>query len=468
MFIKWNKQSLSAALSSSINFECNASSVSIDSRSISSGQIFLALTGKSDGHLYIKQALDSGAACAIAEHVPNNCSANDKIIIVSNTLEALNKLALYQRNQVQNLKAIAVTGSVGKTTTKEMLASVLENFGKTTFSKASYNNHIGVPFTLETLEQDSQYGVFEVGMNHFGEIAPLSKMIRPDIAIITTLAPSHIGHLGSMEGIADEKSDIFSGLNANGSALIHGDHPLAERMKNNAKKHNVSKLFTAGKTDGMDAQLINYQTMANKQGCLVTAKIFGKNINYSLKFVGEHYAFNSLYVLLCAEILGLDLEIAAQHLSAVPPVIGRGQMLKLQLANGAPIFVFDDAYNANPTSMKAGLKAFCEINTAGKRIAILGQMGELGDLSDQYHIETGEFINTLPIDCVHVVGAMAKPLYNALSADKKGIWSETVDTLKPNFISNFKGNENLFLKGSNSQRLQELVSLLKSSLSAAA
>ena len=469
MSMKWNKSSLSAALNSEISFECNADSVVIDSRNLGKNSIFVALTtGQTDGHLHIKHALENGAICAIAQYIPENCTSNDKIILVPNTLEALNNLGIYQRKLANNLKAIAVTGSVGKTTTKEMIASVLQNFGTTVFSKASYNNHIGVPFTLAQLTHDTTYGVFEVGMNHFGEIAPLSRMIKPDIAIITTLAPSHIGNLGSMEGIADEKSDIFAGLKPGGSALIHGDHPLAERMQSNAKTYNVANVFTVGKSANMDAQLLNYQTTSDNSGCVVTTQILGKTITYPLKFVGEHYAFNSLYVLLCAKILGLDLELTAQHLASATPVIGRGQMLKLILDNGLPIFVFDDAYNANPTSMKAGLKAFCEIKAEGKRIAVVGQMGELGNLSDSYHQEVGSFLNTLPIDCVHVVGPAAKPLYEALSSNKKGMWAETVDSLKPDFISNLNGHENIFLKGSNSQRLYELVALMKDSLAKAA
>lgn len=461
--MKWNAESLSKALACNINFDCNANAISIDSRNINDGEIFLALTGKSDGHLYIKNALANKAVCAIAEYVPDNCTSSDKIIVVPNSLHALENLGIYQRNIAQSLKSIAVTGSVGKTTTKEMLASVLENFGETTFSKASYNNHIGVPLTLTQLNSATQFGVFEVGMNNFGEIGPLSSMVCPDLAIITTIAPSHIGNLGSIEGIADEKSDIFKGLKPGGVAFIHGDHPLAYRMQENAKKYNVAKVFTSGKANGMDARLVNYESKTSS-GCVVTAEIFGKQLTYSLKFVGEHYAFNSLYVLLCAEILGLDLAKATQYLSAAVPVIGRGQMLKFQLANGLPVFVFDDSYNANPTSMKAGLKAFCEINTVGKRVAVIGQMGELGGLSDQYHAEIGEFLNALPIDCVHVVGLMAKPLYNVLSADKKGQWAATVEALKPEFINSFKGDESLFLKGSNSQKLSELVALMKNSL----
>lgn len=464
--MKWNAESLSRSLSCDVNFACNASAISIDSRSINDGEIFLALTGNSDGHLYINNAFANKASCVIAEYVPSDCTNGDKIIVVPNSLRALEKLGMYQRTIANSLKAIAVTGSVGKTTTKEMLASVLENFGETIFSKASYNNHIGVPLTLTQLNKNTQFGVFEVGMNNFGEIAPLSSMVCPDIAIITTVAPSHIGNLGSIEGITDEKSDVFNGLKSGGVALIHGDHPLACRMHENAKKYNVAKIFTSGKANGMDARLVNYESK-DSLGCLVTAKIFGKQLTYSLKFVGEHYAFNSLYVLLCAEILGLDLAKAAQCLSEAVPIIGRGQMLTFQLANSLPIFVFDDSYNANPTSMKAGLKAFCEIKTIGKRVAVVGQMGELGELSDQYHAEIGEYLNTLSIDCVHVVGIMAKPLYNALSADRKGQWNATVDGLKPEFINSFEGNEHVFLKGSNSQKLSELVVLMKNSLNLA-
>ncbi len=465
---RWNNETLKNTLRLDVPFSVVSHTLCVDSRLLQQGDIFIALSGKQDGHEFVRQALDKGAACAIVDRTPKNTNDLDKLIYVNNTQQALNDLGLYGRSRATNLKAIAVTGSVGKTTTKEMLRSTLHHFGPTIYSKASYNNHLGVPLSLALLQHDSEFGVFEVGMNHKGEILPLSKMVEPDIAIITTIAPSHIGNMGSLEDIVDEKCSIFAGLNQNGKALLHGDHPLFERMKNNAQDYGVKNIFTAGRRAGLDARLLHYQPMQQGKRALITAEIFGKIVAYPLQFAGEHYAFDSLYVLLTAEILGLDLGLVMQQLAKVQPVTGRGQMLNLQLPNGQTIFVFDDAYNANPASMTAGLKSFCSMHHEGRKIAVIGQMGELGERSDLYHIETGNFINSLPIDCVHVIGTNAKCLFETINKEKRGLWFETVDELKERFIHTLEGRESIFLKGSLSQRLPELVMHLKNQLKAVA
>ena len=465
---RWNNETLKNTLRLDVPFSVVSHTLCVDSRLLQQGDIFIALSGKQDGHEFVRQALDKGAACAIVDRTPKNTNDLDKLIYVNNTQQALNDLGLYGRSRATNLKAIAVTGSVGKTTTKEMLRSTLHHFGPTIYSKASYNNHLGVPLSLALLQHDSEFGVFEVGMNHKGEILPLSKMVEPDIAIITTIAPSHIGNMGSLEDIVDEKCSIFAGLNQNGKALLHGDHPLFERMKNNAQDYGVKNIFTAGRRAGLDARLLHYQPMQQGKRALITAEIFGKIVAYPLQFAGEHYAFDSLYVLLTAEILGLDLGLVMQQLAKVQPVTGRGQTLNLQLPNGQTIFVFDDAYNANPASMTAGLKSFCSMHHEGRKIAVIGQMGELGERSDLYHIETGNFINSLPIDCVHVIGTNAKCLFETINKEKRGLWFETVDELKERFIHTLEGRESIFLKGSLSQRLPELVMHLKNQLKAVA
>jgi len=465
---RWNNETIKNALKLEVPFSFNAHTLCVDSRQVQQGDIFIALLGNQDGHDFVRQALDKGAACAIVERTPPNTSDQDKIIYVKNSQQALNDLGQYSRSLATSLRAIAVTGSVGKTTTKEMLRSTLHYFGPTIYSKASYNNHLGVPLSLAMLRHDTAFGVFEVGMNHKGEILPLANMIKPDLAIITTIAPSHIGNMGSLEEIVDEKCSIFSSLNKNGVALLHGDHPLFERMKKNAQDQGVKNIFTAGRQTGSDARLLHYQPIHQGKSSLITVEIFGKIVAYPLQFAGDHYAFDSLYVLLSAEILGLDLGQVMQHLAKVQPMVGRGQMFQLQLGNGRTIFVFDDAYNANPASMIAGLKSFCTMNHEGRKIAIIGQMGELGENSDQYHKELGEFINNLPIDTVHVIGNQAKCLFETTIKEKRGSWFESIDDLKEEFISTLEGGESIFLKGSLSQRLQELVLLLKNQLKAVA
>lgn len=465
---RWNNETLKNALKLEIPFSIAAHTLCVDSRQLQQGDIFIAFSGKQDGHDFVRQALDKGAACAIVERTPVNTNNQDKLVYVKSSQQALNDLAQYSRATAINLKAIAITGSVGKTTTKEMLRSTLHYFGSTIYSKASYNNHLGVPLSLAMLRHGSEFGVFEVGMNHKKEILPLAKMIEPDIAIITTVSPSHIGNMGSLEDIADEKCSIFASLNQNGKALLHNDNPLFEKMKKNAQNYGVKNIFTAGRKSGSDARLLHYQPIHQGKSALVTVEIFGKIVAYPLQFAGDHYAFDSLYVLLSAEILGLDLGQVMQYLAKVQPVIGRGQMFNLQLNNGQTIFVFDDAYNANPASMMAGLKSFCTMNHEGQKIAIIGQMGELGENSNSYHMEMGNFINTLPIDCVHVIGTEAQCLFETITKEKRGFWFETVDDLKEEFISTLKGGESIFLKGSLSQRLQELVLLLKNQFKAVA
>lgn len=465
---RWTKDSLRVALNCNIPFDVVSHNLCIDTRQLQRGDIFIAIKGSKDGHDHVKRAFELGAVCAIVESTPTNMEDTSKLIYVDNTLKALTDLGIYSRSNSVKLRAIAVTGSVGKTTTKEMLRSVLHFFGPTIYSKASYNNHLGVPLSLSLLGSDSKYGVFEVGMDHVGEIAPLAKIVEPEVAIITTIAPSHIGNLGSLEAIVDEKCQIFTSLRENGIAMVHGDHPLFERIQSNAKSHGVHNIFTVGHKAGLDARLLHYQPVQQGTKGLVTAEIFGKIVAYPLHFAGEQYAFNSLYVLLTAEVLGLDLGETIQQLAKVQPVIGRGQMHNLQLPNGLPIFVYDDAYNANLVSMSAGLKSFCAIPHQGKRIAIIGQMGGLGDHSDSHHLKIAEYINTLPIDRVHVVGPLAKGLHQALNDQKRGDWFPTVDELKENFLSELKGYESIFLKGSLTQRLQELVALLKNQFKAVA
>ena len=332
---------------------------------------------------------------------------------------------------------------------------MLESAGRTHASVASYNNHWGVPLTLARMPAQTEFGIFEIGMNHAGEITPLTKMVRPHIAIITTIAPVHLEAFDSIEGIADAKAEIFSGLEPGGMAIVHRDIAQYERIAIQAGSLHV---LSFGESEDANARLLS--TSPQSEGQHITAQILGTQLTYHLGAPGRHMAINSLSILLAAHSLGLDLATAAQALAYFKPPTGRGARFELPIANGT-LTLIDESYNANPASMRAALTLLGEMEVTGRRIAILGDMLELGPQSADLHQGLIDSILANKIDLVFASGPMMKHLFDALPASLKGEWVAEAQALVSVLTQSIKAGEALMIKGSNGSRMGPVVAKLK-------
>lgn len=376
----WESQHIAKAINGKASCDFAATGVAFDSREISGGDLFIALKGEqSDGHLYLDKAIKAGAAGAIVSEPfdgPN--------VLVDDTAEALDLLGKAARTRT-DAKIIGVTGSVGKTGVKEALHAALNrsSIGKAHRSLKSYNNHVGVPLSLSRMPQDAKYGVFEMGMNHAGELSALTQLVQPDAAIITAIAPAHIGHFSGEEEIADAKGEIFEGLREGGTAIIPFDSPHYERLRERASRH-AGHIVSFGLREGADVRAVDI-VPAPMGGSLVTARLGDHNLCFTIAMPGEHWVSNALAVLAAVRAVGGDLACAGLALADLEGLAGRGQRHILTLKDGGSALLIDESYNANPVSMKATLDQMSSEPCEGKRIVLLGAMGELGDQSRHYH-----------------------------------------------------------------------------------
>jgi UDP-N-acetylmuramoyl-tripeptide--D-alanyl-D-alanine ligase len=434
-----------------------ASGVSIDTRTLQPGDLFVALKDVRDGHDFLDAAFAAGASAAL---VSDRRAAAGPVLQVDDTLIALQRLAETARNR-SPAKRIGVTGSVGKTSTKDTIAACLSAIAPTHASIKSYNNHWGVPLTLARMMKSSAFGVFEMGMNHRGEIEPLAKLVAPDVAIITWIAPAHIENLGSLEAIADEKADIYAGLKPDGAALVPADAPFADRLlaHAHARSHRVLRF---GAAPGCDARLINF-TPDPDGGSIIAAEILGAPIRFKIGAQGAHWANNSLAALLAVAALDADIAKAAAALESFAAPAGRGQVLKLT-CNGAAFTLIDDSYNANPTSMAAALSSLAarQPGPNGRRIAALGDMLELGENEARYHAELAGPIAAAGVDLVYCAGPRMAALWQALPQERRGAHTETASELTIRLKQDLRTGDVVLAKGSNGSKLHELVAALKS------
>jgi UDP-N-acetylmuramoyl-tripeptide--D-alanyl-D-alanine ligase len=418
--------------------------ISIDTRTLVQGDLFFAIKGDSDGHDYVVSALDKGAAAAVVDEAHATALAgHGPLYIVHDVLEALQRLGLAARTR-SSARIIAVTGSVGKTSTKEALRLVFSQGGPTHASVASYNNHWGVPLTLARMPKSAYYGIFEIGMNHAGEITPLVGMVQPHVAI------------------ADAKAEIFSGLMRGGAAIINRDGAQFERLLEHAKASPAGHIVSFGEHEMADARLVGVELAADHS--IVHARIFGRDITYRLGAPGKHLAINSLAVLLTARATGLPLETAVESLAFFEAQAGRGQRLILETEQG-PFTVIDESYNANPTSMRAALAlaGALPVEAGGKRIAVLGDMLELGPDEATWHAGLAKDVNLNHIDLVFAAGPRMKSLFNALSIERRGAWCETAAELEPKVLAAIHQGDVIVIKGSNGSRMTKIVAALKQS-----
>jgi UDP-N-acetylmuramoyl-tripeptide--D-alanyl-D-alanine ligase len=435
--------------------------ISIDSRTLAPGDAFFAIQGDHrDGHDFVAAALASKAGLAVAAADRRSELPQDvPLLVVPDVLAALRALAAAARARLQG-KVIGVTGSVGKTGTKEALRLALSQDGETHASAASYNNHWGVPLSLARCPASARYAVLEMGMNHAGEIEPLSRLARPHVAIITTVAPVHLEFFGSLAKIADAKAEIFLGLEAGGAAVINRDNSQFAHLKRRAKQAGVARIVSFGEHEQADARLIK---CALHPGCsAVQADILGTELTYKIGAPGRHLVHNSLAVLAAAVLVGADLALAALALADFKPASGRGAAFEIDLPGG-PATVIDESYNANPASMAAALALLGQrpVGARGRRIAVLGDMLELGPRGRALHRGLLAPVDANAIDLVFCCGPLMRALWRALPASRRGGYAEDSAALEPQVLSAVGAGDVVMVKGSLGSRMAPIVKALQ-------
>ncbi|MCX7296270.1 MAG: UDP-N-acetylmuramoylalanyl-D-glutamyl-2,6-diaminopimelate--D-alanyl-D-alanine ligase [Hyphomicrobiales bacterium] len=444
----------SGALSDGVN------GISIDSRTVAQGDAFVALTDARDGHDFVAAALKLGASLAIVARAKRAMFAADApLLLVDDVLEALRDLARAARART-SAKIIAVTGSVGKTGTKEALRLALSADGETHASAASYNNHWGVPLSLARCPANVKYAVFEIGMNHAGEITPLVAMVRPHVAIVTTIEPVHLEYFGSLEKIADAKAEIFTGIAPGGAAVINRDNSQYKRLAAAAKAAGVARIVSFGENSKADTRLMRH-SLQSDSSC-VHASILGEDVTYKLGAPGKHLVLNSLAVLTAAALAGADLALAALALNQLRAPVGRGARMTLNVSGGTALLI-DESYNANPASMAAAIALLGQaaIGPQGRRIAVLGDMLELGDQGEALHAALAGPIDTAHIVLVYCSGPLMHSLWQALPSGRRGGYAETAAQLEPVVLAGLRGGDAVMVKGSFGSKMGPIVKALE-------
>jgi UDP-N-acetylmuramoyl-tripeptide--D-alanyl-D-alanine ligase len=449
--VLWTSEEIVAATGGTLHgspFE--VSGVTFDSREVEHGWLFVAMPGTvADGHDFVAKAFAAGAAGALVSQ-----PADGPHILVADVPEALTKLAIASRERMQGT-VVGVTGSVGKTSTKEALFAALDRYarGRVHRSVKSYNNHTGVPLSLARMPRDSEFAVLEMGMNAKGEIAALTRLVRPHVALITTIASAHIEHLGSMEAIADAKAEIFEGLEPDGVAIVPEDTPYRDRLVKAARAH-ADRIVTFGNGEADVAAV--HAVRSDNGGSLVTARLVESDLTYTIAQRGEHWVANSLGVLAAVEAVGADLAIAGLALADMGGLKGRGERHRLNVEGGTYLLI-DESYNANPASMAATLKALGEERDAERRIAVLGPMRELGEHADELHAGLAPAVLAAKVDRLILVNADMQPLEDALDGALPVDRAADAEEAASRLAAIVRPGDAVLVKASNSIGLAKLV-----------
>ncbi|MEM9394746.1 MAG: UDP-N-acetylmuramoyl-tripeptide--D-alanyl-D-alanine ligase [Pseudomonadota bacterium] len=446
------------------------SGLSIDTRELEVGDLFIALKAVRDGHDFVAQALDAGAAAALVSHVPDGLPQDAPLLVVDDVQTALEALGRAGRARLsQDACVIGVTGSVGKTSAKEMLRTVLAPQGRTHAAIRSFNNHWGVPLTLARMPADTAFAVIEIGMNHPGEIAPLARMARPHVALITTIAPAHLEALGSLEGIAVEKASIFEGLEPDGIAVIPGDLPQTSILAEAAERL-AGETVTFGAGAQNDHQVLSVSV--GHGATVAEARARQTPLVMKVATPGRHFIDNALGVLAVVEAVGADLAQGLVALTKWAPPEGRGTFEALQLdpvMDNMTADLLDDAFNANPSSLSAALDVLSGTEprhdvgrvSKGRRIAILGDMLELGSEEAALHAAIADHPSIPTITRVHCVGPRMRALHEALPEEQRGEWVETAEELAGRAHSLVDAGDVVLVKGSKGSRVSLVVDALR-------
>jgi UDP-N-acetylmuramoyl-tripeptide--D-alanyl-D-alanine ligase len=432
----------------------HATGISIDTRTLQPGDLFVALSAEKDGHDFVRAAFAQGAPAAL---VAREIASSGPQLVVDDTLAALGRMGVAARAR-STARVIAITGSVGKTSTKEGLALVLGQQAKTHAAAASFNNHIGVPVTLARLPQDARYAVFEIGMNHAREIAPLTGMVAPHVAIVTTVEAVHAEYFDDgIDGVARAKAEIFETGQGGETAVLPFDNRYFEFLAKAAHLHNWRDVLSFGIGSGAQARLIEWK--GDAEGSIVTADVLGTRATWRVGAPGKHWALNSLAVLLGAHALGADWRAAAEGLAKAAPPKGRGARHDVTLPDGGAFVLLDESYNASPPSMRAAF-AVLAMTPASRRIAVLGDMRELGPQAEALHAELAEAIVAEKIDLVFCCGPLMRCLFDALPADKRGAHAADSAALRPLVLDAVRGGDAVSIKGSLGSRMGPIVDAL--------
>jgi len=459
----WTLEEMASAMGAERAGQVPASvaGLSIDSRSLAPGEAFFAIRGdRRDGHDFVSDALAAKAALAVVAADRRAQFPDDApLLVVPDVLIALRQLAAAARRRMPG-KVIGVTGSVGKTGTKEALRLALSKDGETHASAASYNNQWGVPLSLARCPSSAQYAVFEMGMNHPGEIAPLSRLVRPHVAIVTTIAPVHLEFLGSLANIADAKAEIFLGVPPDGAAILNRDISEFAQLKERAHQAGITRVISFGENAQADARLIKYALHARCS--TVEAEILGTRFSYKIGAPGRHLVVNSLAVLAAAEMVGADIALAALALADLQPAPGRGAPVTIDLSGGSALLL-DESYNANPASVEAALAVLGRsvIGPQGRRIAVLGDMLELGPTGADLHRRLAAAVVANDIDLVFCCGPLMRALWDALSANRRGGYAEDSAALEAQVLPAVRAGDVVMVKGSLGSRMAAIVKALQ-------
>ena len=459
----WSTIAMAEAMRASINGALPEaiSGLSIDSRTIAPGEAYFAIKGDvHDGHDFVAAALKAGAALAVVGAAQRDKFASDApLLVVDDVLAGLVALAYAARARL-HAQVIAITGSVGKTSTKEALRRVLDAQGPTHASTASFNNHWGVPLSLARCPASVRFAIFEIGMNHAGEIETLVKMVRPQVAVITTVEPVHLEFFAGIEAIADAKAEIFAGVEPDGAVVLNRDNSQFSRLQKHAKKLGISRIVSFGADEESDARLLEVSLHADRSA--VHANILGHDVIYKLGMPGRHMAMNSLAVLAAASLADADLALAALSLSQIEPAAGRGARRALEVASGEATLI-DESYNANPASMAAALNVLgaAAIGPQGRRIAVLGDMLELGPTSALLHRGLVDAVKANHIDLVYCCGPLMRNLWDALSTGKRGGYADSADTLESQLVGAIRAGDAIMVKGSLGSKMKTIVNALE-------
>lgn len=461
MTTHWTTHEIIAATHGVSTGDWIATSVSIDTRTLEAGALFVALPGsKVDGHEHVAAALEKGASGALVSKPVAGVDAA-KLVMVKDVEKALQAMGTAARNR-SSAKVIGITGSVGKTGAKEMIAAALRATGSVYATKGNLNNHLGVPLNLANMPLDVQYAVIEMGMNHAGEISPLSHMARPHVSLITTVDAVHIEFFPSVEAIADEKSAIFDGMGGAGVAVLNADNPHYERCKAHAQSKGLDRILSFGTGKNALCRMTKYAI--DDTHSVIEATIAGTPMQYTIGTIGKHWALMSVAVLGVVDALGADLAKAAASLANFMEPKGRGQIKKLSI-KGGNLRLVDDCYNASPVSMKGAIEKIAEMRDASEQkvrtVVILGDMLELGEHAEDLHVGLVPTLVNNQMDLVFAAGTFMEKLYHALPESMRGAYKATSRELAPEVVAALGANDLVLVKGSRGSRMDIVVEAIE-------